>query len=341
MSSNIKHEVIDTHIHLQALKNMHLLKWQKGHPLHRELGLSTYLTETQSPTIEVKGVIVVEFDPSVDITQGIQGCTNALEEYLYIIRLIRGEVEKGCNEGSIIKAVIPWAPLPLGRQGLQAYIEQMKNLSPESKDFEFVKGFRYLLQDKQPGTMMQPEFIESLKFLEENNFIFEWGIDLRSGGPKQFEETIEVFSKVPNLKYIINHLTKPNLRIPVNQITQSTEFLEWKRYMSQIFELSPKSYMKLSGVFSELPFDALDDINKCVDIIYPWFKVCWDLWGADRTIWASNWPVCALYTKNLVTRWFSITEKLFDRINLSQASRNNVYRSNYLKAYNIEDYRKS
>ncbi|CAH6723310.1 L-rhamnono-gamma-lactonase [[Candida] jaroonii] len=308
-------KVIDSHIHLSSLANQRLLKWQGDHVLNKNCRLEDYVEEN---SLEVDGIIIIEF--SALNTENHQG---TIDEYKYYSRVIQGTLdgEEGSNDlKHLVKAVIPWVPMNEGADKVESYIENYKDDS-----FPYVKGFRYLLQDKPPQVMTTPQFISSLKYLDDNNFTFDWGIDLRCGGWWQFEETLEVFQKVPNVKYIINHLCKP---------TYKAEDVErWGKFMKSMYELTPNSYMKLSGGFSEL--EKNDDLDECVELIYPWFKIVMDLWGVERTIWASNWPVCAMFTDDLNKRWFTVTEKLFDRINLPVKDRQRIYNENYLSAYNL------
>lgn len=316
-------KVFDSHIHILSLKNQRILKWHGDHPLNKQCRLEEYLDQSQDERFDIVGIVAIEFDPMTDMTS-VEGCHGAIEEYHYFSRVIKGTLaeDEGSNDyKDLIKAVIPWAPMPKGPEFLSRYVDKM---SPA----DHVKGFRYLLQDKAPGTMLGVQFIESLKWLEKHNYVFDWGIDLRSGGAWQFEESLQVFQQVPNLKYIINHLTKPTY--------QPQDLSDWSGYMGEIYRLTPNSYMKLSGGFSELPNDVLEDTDKCAELIFPWFEVCFHLWGADRMIWASNWPVCAMFRgPSLVSHWYTITEKLFDKINLSVEDRKKIYFTNCFSAYNI------
>lgn len=326
-TTNMK--VIDSHIHLLSLKNQSILKWHGDHPLNVNCRLEEYTSQSNNKDFDIDGVVVVEFDPVVDLEKGLDGCQSSILEYQYISRIINGTLpaDEGSNDYSnMIKAYIPWAPMPLGPKVLEQFVNIMKD---SGNNFDYVKGFRYLLQDKPKQVMLQPDFIESMKWLDNKNFVFDWGIDLRSGGLWQFEESVELFKQVPNVKYIINHLTKPSYG-------NLEQFDAWKQLMEQMYKLTPNSYMKLSGGFSEVPKEITDDLDECIKLIFPWFKVCFDLWGVDRTIWASNWPPCTIAAgSNLVPKWYKITEKLFDLIDLAENDRHKIYYQNYKLAYNI------
>ncbi|KAK6458821.1 L-rhamnono-y-lactonase [Scheffersomyces xylosifermentans] len=334
-----KYLLLDSHIHLYSLHTIPLLKWEKQSPLYGQRRLDEYWENIESKGYDLRGVVWIECDAKTDVSKGLAGLDNSIEEFKYICRNIDGTLLKEEGESSelkrgLIKAMVPFAPIPLGSHDVEKYVDILKKSSPAQ--FKHVKGFRYLIQDKEPDTITKDKFIDGLKWLDRHNYIFDLGIDIHSGGTWQFEDTLKAVKKVPKLKYIINHLTKPNLYQDPSAIESDPTFIRWKELMTEIYKTTPNSYMKLSGGFSEAPESILNDNHKIADYVFPWFKVSFDLWGVDRTIWASNWPVCAVPAgPKIVTRWFEVTELLFDRIGLDQESRSKVYFYNAFEAYNI------
>lgn len=90
-------------------------------------------------------------------------------------------------------AIIPWAPLPSGEEGMVKYVKEVAKRSGDA--FKKVKGFRYLVQDKPKGVMLEDKFIESLKWMGRKGFVFDLGVDQHSGGKWQLEEAIEMVNK--------------------------------------------------------------------------------------------------------------------------------------------------
>ena len=334
-----KYKILDSHIHLYSLANIPLLHWDEGNPLHGNRRLDEYIENSQSTQFDVEGVVWIECDAKIDLTQGLKGLENPIEEYLYICRNINGKLlpEEGVLtpfKRRLIKAMITFAPMPLGSAGVEEYVKALKTRN--SSEFHLVKGFRYLIQDKPPLTISDPHFVSSFQWLDSNGYVFDLGIDMRSGGLWQFKETLEVFKKVPNLKYIINHLTKPCLDFDPETIDSNPDFLSWKRLVTEMYITTPNSYMKLSGGFSEVEQDVALDVTSTSRHVYPWFKVVYELWGPERTIFASNWPVCAIPAgQNLTEKWFQVCETLFDSIGMDEDTRRKIYYSNAFKAYNI------
>lgn len=330
------YSIVDTHAHLLAQVNGRYWNWERPHPLAKDHRLDEYLADIEDARFSIDGLIWIEADTKYTLDEGIDGVWAPIAECKYVLRYSTGTLQgEGSTRPGFIKVLVPWAPIPWG-DDLKAYVDILaKELGPQ---FQRVKAFRFLLQDKPPKTMTDPKFIEGLKWLDAHHYAFDWGIDVHNGGLWQFEESILVFQLVPNVRYIINHLTKPNLDLEASEIEQSEQFQQWKSYMEKIYATTPNSYMKLSGGFSELPKLKLGNLDATVESIYPWFKVAFDLWGTERTIWATNWPVCAMFSgESLALKWFTITECLFDKIELPETDRKKIYETNYLSAYNVRD----
>jgi L-rhamnono-1,4-lactonase len=97
-----------------------------------------------------------------------------------------------------IQAIIPWAPLDEGREAMQSYHSQLLSLIPSSAH-NLIKGFRYLLQDFPSGPnfpMAQDKFIDSLKWMGENDLSFDCTIDTTVHGNKVLENVVDCITKV-------------------------------------------------------------------------------------------------------------------------------------------------
>lgn len=83
--------------------------------------------------------------------------------------------------------------MPLGAVALSRYVEQVKIRAGHVSNR--ITGFRYLVQDKPKATMLQPGFIEGLRWLGEHGYAFDLGVDQRSGGLWQLHEAIEMICR--------------------------------------------------------------------------------------------------------------------------------------------------
>lgn len=327
------YQILDSHIHLidDLLKHI----WLREQP--DELAGNHRLTEyttSKDPRYTVNGIVWIEALCSHVLDDGIEGMRNAIDECKYVLRYNTKTLEgEDSGRPGYVKAMIPLIPLPWGEKITEFVDVLQKELGDQ---YKLVKGYRYLFQDKPPKTMLDPKAVEGLKWLEANNYVFDYGIDVHNGGIWQFEESVELFRQVPNLKYIINHLTKPYLELDVEGIEENELFIRWRALMTEMYNLTPNSYMKLSGCFLELSSDTPRDLEKIADKIFPWFKVTYDLWGAERTMWASNWPVTSVFgADELASQWFSVSEILLDRVKASEEDKRRIYETNCIEAYNL------
>lgn len=59
-----------------------------------------------------------------------------------------------------------------------------------------VCGVRYLVQDKPAGVMLATGFVDALRWLGEQGFAFDLGVDARQGGLGQLREAVEMMGRV-------------------------------------------------------------------------------------------------------------------------------------------------
>jgi L-rhamnono-1,4-lactonase len=189
--------IIDSHIHLYPESELDTLAWcGPSHPLHRQHSLSEYATATGSPA-SLEGFIFLETDRKHDLAAGAGGWAMPLMEVEWLKRIALGTPREGEGHGAehaqLCLAIVPWAPLPSGAEVLSRYVTEVEKHAGAS--FGKIRGFRYLVQDKPRGTMLQDGFIEGLRWLGRKGYVFDLGVDLHSGGKWQLEEAVEMIEK--------------------------------------------------------------------------------------------------------------------------------------------------
>lgn len=137
-------------------------------------------------------------------------------------------------------------------------------------------------------------------------------------------------------------MCKPNLRLQPDSVPTHAEFLEWKDLITKMAHASTKTYMKLSGAFSELPpltTDSEPDVGDLIDRLRPWTDTVFDAFGAERVLFGSDWPVCNIGGGgNDVSwkRWQRVVEAILDRRGLSEEEKTGVWGGVAVKAYGVE-----
>lgn len=97
--------------------------------------------------------------------------------------------------------------------------------------------------------------------------------------------------------------------------------------------------MKLSGAFSELPpLDSEPDIPYLVETLRPWTDVVLDVFGPQRIMFGSDWPVCNVGGGGNGTwsRWRDIVEQILDRRGLTVEEKTAVWGQTAVTAYGVE-----
>lgn len=139
----------------------------------------------------------------------------------------------------------------------------------------------------------------------------------------------------------IDHLCKPNLRLSPDAVSVHPDFLEWKGLVTNMARASSRTYMKLSGAFSELPAlsAATDpDFPRLIDCLQPWTDVIFDTFGVHRVMFGSDWPVCNIGGGgNDVSwnRWQRVIEGILERRGLTEEQKRGSWGQVALKAYGI------
>lgn len=191
--------IIDAHIHLYPESEISTLAWcPPDHPLAKQQSVEEY--KAASASSPPRGFIFVETDRKNDLDAGVKdgsGWESPLIEVSWLKRIITGQPkpDEGHLEAdaSLCAAYIPWAPLPSGPAAVERYIELARREAGES--WSKVRGFRYLVQDKPNGTMLQDDFIESLKLLGRKGLVFDVGVDQHRRGRVQLEELVEMIDR--------------------------------------------------------------------------------------------------------------------------------------------------
>uniref|UniRef100_L2G2X9 Amidohydrolase family protein n=1 Tax=Colletotrichum fructicola (strain Nara gc5) TaxID=1213859 RepID=L2G2X9_COLFN len=283
-------------------------------PLAKQHSVSDYVAATGSPP-NLKGFIFLETDRKHDLEAGVKDASGwefPLMEVSWLRRIAEGKPRDGEGHGEEHKdlclGIIPWAPLPSGAEAMQKYLDHVKEVAGEHV-WPKIRGFRYLLQDKPHGTGLTDDFIDSLKLLRV---------------PEEEKVT-----------FIINHLCKPDLGV-IN--TTDPSFIYWR---TSIFALSAcsKTYIKLSGGFSEMP-DSLkkQDPNALFEALFPWLGVVLATFGPRRTMSGSDWPVCTVGVDEAWRKWKLLVERMCYMATMDPEDQAELFGGTALRAYGLTGF---
>jgi L-fuconolactonase len=159
-------------------------------------------------------------------------------------------------------------------------------LDMDSKDFpdqferycqnpKFI-GLRPMLQDiSEDDWILRPRVIESLKLLAKKDFPFDFLTYTR-----HLPYVLKSLEEVPNLRAVIDHLSKPEIKAQVKE--------PWKSLISEVAR-HKNVYCKLSGLITEA-----DHKNWTTSHLRPYIDHAVKCFGLDRVMYGSDWPPCLL-----------------------------------------------
>jgi L-fuconolactonase len=153
-----------------------------------------------------------------------------------------------------------------------AYREHFARFSSHPK---FV-GFRVMIQEmSDPNLILEPHFIEAFAYFAANDV----PIDLLVVS-HQLDAVVKLLKRVPGLRGVIDHIGKPRIAEGVLE--------PWKSQLAEIARY-PGIYCKLSGMVTEV-----DHQNWQPSDFTAYIRYVIGVFGTDRILFGSDWPVCLL-----------------------------------------------
>lgn len=186
------------------------------------------------------------------------------------------------NEYEFIKGVVGWVDLKSPDLELRLeYFSQFKKL----------KGFRHVVQSEPAGFLSDTQFIEGVRKLNKFNFTYDLLIY-----HYQLKEAVSFLQQVTDVNIVVDHLAKPSIK--------TKELASWKSYM-RIAAYYDNVYCKVSGMVTEADWH-----NWREDDFIPYLDEVFAMFGTQRVMYGSDWPVCLLaasYEKqlSLIQRYLS------------------------------------
>lgn len=137
-------------------------------------------------------------------------------------------------------------------------------------------GFRHLVHDEtDPEWLLRDYVVRGLTAVAEAGLVYDLLVRTR-----ELPAAIEVARRLPNLRLVLDHLAKPRIA--------AREIESWTTAISEIARL-PNVTCKVSGLVTEA-----DWMSWRTDDLAPYVGTVVDLFGAERLMFGSDWPVCTL-----------------------------------------------
>ncbi|XUY29574.1 amidohydrolase family protein [Agrobacterium sp. rho-8.1] len=137
------------------------------------------------------------------------------------------------------------------------------------------KGVRPMLQDiDDTNWILDPRAIPAIEALVRHDLSFDALVT-----PRHFGPLLEFAQRHADLRIVIDHGAKP--------LIAQGHFVAWRRAMLELAML-PNVHCKLSGLLTEA------DGDRRLAAVRPYAETIFELFGAQKTIWGSDWPVLTL-----------------------------------------------
>ena len=181
-----------------------------------------------------------------------------------------------------------------------------------------VRGLRPMLElIDDPQWILEPQFAPVLQAMVRTCLCFDTLVQ-----PRQLPAVARLIDRHPNLSVVIDHGGKPDLTLPGHR---TGAFARWRDGMRALAAHS-HVHCKLSGLLTQASPDWTSD-----DIL-PAAETLLDLFGPDRLIWGSDWPVMTL--AGTYQQWVEITEQVLR--GLSDGQRAAVWGGNAKRFYGLQ-----
>jgi predicted TIM-barrel fold metal-dependent hydrolase len=244
--------VIDPHHHLWHL-SLYRYPWLEAQPSAHNYLVEDYLADTRNQDVVKSVHLQAEIDPSQAVaeTEWLQGIADA---------------------HGIPNGIVAWAPLQQGA-AVQSVLEQ----HARHRNF---RGIRQLLNwDPDPARSQsdRPDYLTDASWRTGYGLLRNYGAsyDLQVF-PFQMSDAAQLAGDYPDIPMIVNHTGMPRDRDPA--------VLEvWRQGMQRLAE-RPNVSVKISGL-------GMSEPTWTADSIRPLVLETIDIFGTDRSMFASNFPV--------------------------------------------------
>jgi L-fuconolactonase len=171
------------------------------------------------------------------------------------------------NEVDFVKGVVGW--VDLRAPDVSEQLQRLKSLGK-------LCGIRHQVHDEPAiDWLLQTEIISGLKQVANGDLVYDLLVR-----PPHLKLLPELFEQVPQMYWVIDHLAKPEIK--------AQRFDDWAQAMAKVAAF-PNVYCKVSGMITEA-----DHANWTIEDIKPYFEQVLELFGADRLLYGSDYPVCLL-----------------------------------------------
>lgn len=191
------------------------------------------------------------------------------------------------ERNAFVRAVVGWADL----KSVNAE-QQIPLLASHPK----MRGLRPMLQDLADDWICDPLLTPAIAAMQRHRLSMD-ALVL----PRHLPALLRFAERYPDLPVVIDHAAKPQIA--------SAALEPWRASITRLAAL-PQVYCKLSGLVTEAAADWQ------VAQLQPYVAHILEVFGTQRVIWGSDWPVVNLAAD--YGRWLAATDALLGDLNTVQ-----------------------
>ncbi len=210
------------------------------------------------------------------------------------------------DQTDIILGVVGWVPLIDGNVA-----EPLARLAAHEK----FKAVRHVLQGEADEYFLRDDFHRGLALLPDLDLRYDLLLFQR-----QLPVAIQLVDRQPDLGIIVDHLAKPVIR-------KGAVDPDWKAGMAELAKRENILGVKVSGMVTEVLDPEIDEAT-----LRAYFETTLELFGADRVMFGSDWPVCLLRIESYQT-WAEMVRGFVS--GLSQEEQTAILAANAARVYDL------
>ena len=293
MSNHVKLlPIVDTHQHLVDFKRFGA-NWANP-PVPGNYGIHDY--EKAIKGLNVVKAVYMEVAVAPE---------NRYEEALYAIELCKDRSNP--TVAAIVKA--------------DFYSDNFENYMQKFKDSPYIKGIR--IGFRSNDSLAESRTVDKIRFLGDMNMSVDFIVP-----PAWFPNMAKLIRSCPGTKFQADHCgnADPKAFLKQNKIVEKPEHDpdEWITGMKEL-ALEKNVACKISGLVSRSGYPL------SAENLAPAINHCLDIFGADRVMFASDWPWCLKGTT--LGNWVNLLKEVVK--NRPLADQKKLFHDNAIQHYKI------
>eukprot|EP00004_Rigifila_ramosa_P014138 TRINITY_DN3192_c0_g1_i2.p1 TRINITY_DN3192_c0_g1~~TRINITY_DN3192_c0_g1_i2.p1 ORF type:complete len:373 (-),score=75.29 TRINITY_DN3192_c0_g1_i2:35-1024(-) len=272
---------------------------------------------------KVRQAVYIETDWISDAKDG----SDTLEELEWVMRI------RAADPDQVPGAICCRATLELGAalEPVLAKLAVNPLVRSVRSHFAYDPAFEFL--SPRGNALLSPEVRAAAALLPKHNLMLEaWVMH------PQISQLVDFAQALPELRIILNHVASPlGFGREAGPAASTTVFKAWSAGLRRLAVLPNIVAVKLSGLC--MPCSGLDwhkrkvrpTVDEVVEQLQPWIKEAISIFGIERCMFASNFPM------DKVTVGYTVLWNAYKRIvaDLPPADRVRLFHDNAQKLYNL------